>query len=284
MLSIVLALSSAVAFGVSDFAGGLLSRQVKALRVVLISYPVSAVVIGVVAPFIGGEISSQSLLWGISSGVVMALAMWWFYLALAEGPMSVVSPLTAVLVAGLPVIVGFVTGERPSLLGYAGITAALGAVLLVSKDSADEDSHGAPHRFTPRVARLSLGAGTCFALSFIFTHQISADSGLWPLFAARLSASLIVVVAALLTHQAIPIHGRPLMVAVGVGFLDVIANITLLYAFQAGLLSLVSVLVSLYPAITVGLAVGLLRERITRTQTLGIALASAAVTLIAIAG
>jgi len=284
VLSIVLALSSAVAFGMSDFAGGLASRRVEALRVVLVSYPISAVVIGVAAPFVGGETTTQALLWGVSSGVVMALAMWWFYLALAEGPMSVVSPLTAVLVAGLPVVVGLFTGERFSPLGGVGIVAALGAVLLVSRESSDEYSRRRSRALTPRVVRLSLGAGACFALSFIFTHQISSDSGLWPLFAARLIASLIVVLAALFTRQLTPIRGWPLTLATGVGLLDVVANVTLLYAFHAGMLSLVSVLVSLYPAITVGLAVVVLRERVTRTQTFGLTLAAIAVTLIAIAG
>ena len=75
MTSLLLALTSAVAYGVSDFLGGVASRGVAALRVILVSYPVSAVVIAAIAPFAGGSPSSASLLWGAASGAVMAVAM-----------------------------------------------------------------------------------------------------------------------------------------------------------------------------------------------------------------
>lgn len=284
MIAILLALTSAFAYGVSDFAGGVASRRVQALRVVLISYPVSALVIGVAAPFVGGNPTPASLGWGVASGVVMALAMWWFYVALAEGPMSVVSPLTAIIVAGLPVVVGIAIGERPAVLAYVGIALALVAIVLVTKEGPTESGGAAARRFTPRVAWFTVGAGTFFALSFVFTHQIESGTGLWPLLVARGVASLVVVATALAVRQASPPPGATLRLAVMIGLLDVVANVTMLYAFQSGLLSVVSVVIALYPAVTVGFAVVFLKERIVHLQVAGLVLSLVAVAAVAAAG
>ncbi|MWV49885.1 EamA family transporter [Rathayibacter sp. VKM Ac-2803] len=281
MAALLLALISAAAYGVSDFLGGLASRRVAALRVVLVSYPVSALVIAVMAPFVGGRLDPASLAWGAASGAVMAVAMWCFYSALAEGPMSVVSPVTAVMVAGVPVVVGVALGERLSPVSIVGILLAIAAIVLVSRESA---AGGDGRRFTPRVARLTLAAGTCFALSFVFTDRIDGASGLWALVAARVVASCLVAVAAMRSKESARLRGRLLVLAVGVGLLDVVANIGMLYAFRDGMLSLMSVLIALYPAVTVGLAVAVLRERVGPGQLLGMALATGAVVTIAVAG
>lgn len=282
MIAVLLSLTSAVAYGVSDFVGGAASRHVQALRVVLVSYPVSAVVIGLAALLVGGEPSVASLAWGTASGAVMAVAMWWFYMALAEGPMSVVSPVTAVVVAALPVGVGLVAGERPTGVVWLGILVALVAIVLVTREVPVPHEDATPRRsFTPRVAWLTLGAGTFFALSFVFTHRIEAGTGLWPLLLARTVASALVAVTALAMRQARAPEGRVLRLAVLVGLLDVVANVTMLYAFQAGLLSVVSVIIALYPAVTVGFAVVVLGERIARHQIVGLALSLAAVGAVA---
>jgi drug/metabolite transporter (DMT)-like permease len=280
LTSLLLALTSAVAYGVSDFLGGVASRGVAALRVILVSYPVSAVVIAAIAPFAGGSPSGASLLWGAASGAVMAVAMWWFYLALAEGPMSIVSPLTAVLVAGVPVTVGLALGERPSIVSGAGVLLAIVAIVLVSRESAPARDG---RRFTRRVALLTLGAGTCFALSFVFTDRIDGTSGLWPLVAARVTASVLVLAGAALVRPAGVLRGRMLLLVIGIGLLDVVANVTMLSAFRGGMLSIVSVLIALYPAVTVALAVVVIRERIGIGQAAGFVLAAGAVTLIAVA-
>lgn len=273
-------------YGVSDFVGGVASRRVAALRVVIVSYPFSLVIVLIVAPFVGGQISLVPILWGLASGVAGGLAVWWFYLALASGPMAVVSPLTAVLVAGIPVIVGFAIGERPGALAFVGIALALIAVLLVSKESPDdttgEVAGGREMKFTPTVAWLTVGSGVTFALAFICLHQIDDGSGLWPLAASRASATAVVWCVALASgHFALP-HGSVLKLAAFVGILDVVANAALLYAYQGGLLSLVSVIASLYPAATVLLAMVMLGERVGRLQQVGMVVALGAVGLIAL--
>jgi len=275
-----------VGYGVSDFVGGVASRRVAALRVVIVSYPFSLVIVLIVAPFVGGQISLVPILWGLASGVAGGLAVWWFYLALASGPMAVVSPLTAVLVAGIPVVAGFAIGERPGALAFVGIALALIAVLLVSKESPDdttgEVAGGREMKFTPTVAWLTVGSGVTFALAFICLHQIGDGSGLWPLAASRASATAVVWCVALASgHFALP-HGSVLKLAAFVGILDVVANAALLYAYQGGLLSLVSVIASLYPAATVLLAMVMLGERVGRLQQVGMVVALGAVGLIAL--
>lgn len=281
----MLALVAAVGYGVSDFIGGVASRRVAALRIVIVSYPLSVVLVLIVAPFVGGSPSMSALLWGAASGVAGGLAVWWFYLALASGPMAVVSPLTAVLVAGVPVVVGLAIGERPGLLAFVGIALALIAVVLVSRESPDDTTEeitgGRELRFSRTVAWLTVGSGLAFAAAFIFLHKIDGDSGLWPLLVSRIAATVVVWAVALVTAQFKPPRGEPLRLAAYVSVLDVIANAALLYAFHGGLLSLVSVIGSLYPAATVLLAMVMLGERVGRSQQFGMVLALAAVGLIA---
>mgnify|MGYP000284654684 CR=1 FL=1 len=250
-----------------------------ALRVVLISYPVAAVFLGVLAVSAGGHVSSGAVIWGVLCGISQAFGVWWFYAAMAAGPMSVVSPLTAILVAGVPLAVGFAQGERPGLSACIGVVVALVAVLLVSVQVTDEDS--IPHRFTAKVAWLTVGSGLAFGLNFVLIHQAPVDAHLWPLVFGRLSATAVVVVAALLTRNFVAPRGDSLKLALFAAVLDTTANVAMLYALQGAMLSLASVLISLYPAATVALALVVLKERVTRWQAVGMALALASVALIA---
>ena len=274
-----MALVSGVGYGVSDFVGGVASRRVAALRVVLVSYPVALILLTSISLVVGGHVTTPAIVWGGLCGLSQAFGVWWFYAALGAGPMSLVSPLTAVLVAGVPIVAGVLLGERPSLLAYAGIGLALIAVVLVSREERDEDSTA--QRFTAKVAWLTLGAGLAFGLNFVLIDQAPHDAGLWPLAFARLSATLMVVaIAAMSRNLAVP-SGVPLRLAVAAGVLDTVANVAMLLALHTSLLSLTSVLISLYPAGTVLLALVVLKERVTRWQAAGMVLAVAAVGLIA---
>lgn len=270
----------------SDFVGGVASRRVAALRVVIVSYPVSVVIVLALAPLFGGAFDPASMAWGFASGVAGGLAVWWFYLALAEGPMSVVSPLTAVLVAGIPVLIGLFMGERPGPLALAGIALALVAVVLVSREASDDalaeqtDRHRP--RFNRRVAILTAGSGIAFAFMFVFLHEIGAGAGLWPLAASRISATAVVWGVALATAQFIAPRGHTLRLAVYIAVLDVVGNAAMMFAFQGSMLSLVAVLGSLYPAATVLLAMVALDERVASMQKVGMAVALGAVGLIAV--
>ncbi|OHV04407.1 hypothetical protein BKN37_10235 [Mycobacterium talmoniae] len=275
-----LALVSAANFGVSDFVGGLASRRVVALRVVLVSTPVAMVLLGVLAVVEGGPITAEAVIWGALGGISQALGIWWFYAALGSGPIAVVSPLSAVVDAAVPVGVGVALGERPGPLATAGIVLALVSVVLISREATDEDVK--PHRFTRKVAWLTIGSGLALGLNFVFIDQTPMESRLWPLLFARAAASvMVVVVAAVSRNLQIP-SGTPLRLALLAALLDTVANVTMLLALHVALLSLASVLIALYPAATVVLAIVVLRERVHRWQVVGMVLAMIAVAMITI--
>jgi drug/metabolite transporter (DMT)-like permease len=252
---------------------------VAALRVVLVSYPVALALLVVVAAIVGGEINQGAVFWGALCGISQAFGIWWFYAALGSGPISVVSPLTAILVAGIPVGVGLALGERPGVIAGVGVVVALIAVVLVSREASDEDV--TPHTFTAKVAWLTVGSGVAFGLNFVLIHQAPVEAKLWPLVFARLSASVLVLVIAAVSANLRAPTGTPLKLAMLAAVLDAGANIAMLLALQASYLSLAGVLMSLYPAATVLLAIVVLRERVTRWQMAGMLLALAAVAMIA---
>ncbi len=278
MTGTLLSLAAAGCYGISDFVGGIASRRVAALRVVLVSYPLGMVGLAVLAIAAGGSVSAPAVWWGVLCGVSQGLGVWWFYAALGSGPISVVSPLTAILAAGVPLAAGLALGERPGRLAGIGVALALVAVVLVSREATDEDVR--PHRFTRTVAWLTVGAGVAFGLNYVMIAQAPAEARMWPLFFGRIAATAIVVVAAALTGNLHPPQGFPLRMAVVASVLDVGANVTMLLALQSSMLSLASVLMSLYPAFTVLLAIVVLRERVTGWQKLGMVLALVAVAMI----
>lgn len=280
MASLVLALCSALAYGVSDFFGGLAARRVAVLRALVVSYPVSAVLITLAALMQGaGHASLTDLAWGTAAGLAMAAAAWTFFLALATGPISIVSPVTALLGSSVPLAVGLALGERPHPLALVGVVLALVATVLVSLTPHEHTAADRP--FSRPVALLTLGAGVSFAASFVFTGQIPAGAGLWPLLAARWTATAAVMLVAYSRGELRPPPPGPaLTYAVIIGVLDTTAHVTMLLALQQTWLSIGSVVVSLFPAVTVVLAVVLLGERLTRAQLLGMALAAAGLVLI----
>jgi drug/metabolite transporter (DMT)-like permease len=279
--ALVLSLIAALGYGVSDFVGGLAARRTAVLRVVMLSYPVGFVVMLAVAPLVGGTVTTRSLLVGAAAGLVSGCAIVWFYAALASGPMSVVSPLTSLLVAGLPLGVGILWGERPGPLALVGAVLAVVAVVLVSRQESTAVDESPPIRFTPKVAWLTFGSGAAFAVYFVLLDQVGPGTGLWPLVTSRASASALVLVAGLVAGHRRPPTGPTMWLALAAAALDILANTTFLYALRGGMLSIVSVLTSLYPAGTLLLAWLVLKERAGVLQRVGLILAAAAVVLIA---
>lgn len=288
MTAVVLALLAALAYGVSDFAGGMASRRATAVRVLVLSYPLGLVGLFAVMPLFSGEATAQGLAYGAVSGVAGAGGVMLLYAGLAAGPMSVVAPLTAVCSAVVPVLAGLAAGERPAALAGVGALLALVAVALVSREPPRTDparDGGAGHgRVTGRAIGLALLAGVFFGLYFVLLAAPGDETGLWPLVTNRLVGSVVVLAVALVIGQvALPGRGAWLLAA-SAGLLDVVANVAYLLAARAGLLALVAVLTALYPAATVLLARLVLAERTSTVQRVGLALAGASVALIAFAG
>lgn len=296
-MALLLALSSALTYGVADFAGGVAARRARPLAVT-----VAAQVVGIVSlPFLlliaPGPLTGQALLVGFGAGLFGGTGLALYFTAMRDAAMGIVSPLSAVAAAALPVTVGIVVGgERPSTMAVGGILLALPAIWLATQDGgADEDhhlsapppgvvsvpdTHAAGARARHRGVLLGLVSGASFGLFFVLLDAAPTDSGAWPLVGSK-GGSLTAVAAMLAIRRTSPVPARPARKLVVLsGLADSLANLLFLLATRAGLLSLASVVASQYPVVVVLLSVVVLGERLRRPQQAGAALALAAVALI----
>lgn len=295
-MAVLLALSSALTYGVADFAGGVAARRARPLAVT-----VAAQVVGIVSlPFLlliaPGPLTGQALLVGFGAGLFGGTGLALYFTAMRDAAMGIVSPLSAVSAAALPVTVGIVVGgERPSTVAIGGILLALPAIWLATQDGGPDeghlaapppgvvsvpDTHAAGARARRRGVLLGLFSGAAFGLFFVLLDAAPADSGAWPLVGSK-AGSLTAVAAMLAIRRTSPIPARPAWrLVVLSGLADSLANLLFLLATRAGLLSLASVVSSQYPVVVVLLSVLILGERLQRPQQAGAALALAAVALI----
>jgi drug/metabolite transporter (DMT)-like permease len=278
-MAMVLALASAVVYGMADFCGGLSSRRAATVAVVTVSQAAGLVALVPLLPLLGGDPDRADLAWGAGAGIAGAAGLLLFYRALAVGVMSVVAPVTAVSAAALPVLGGLLLGERIGLLAALGIVLALGAVALVAAEGGLSSLRAA--RLDTVAPALAAGAG--FGVFFVLLDRTGEDSGLSPLVAARVVSVLLVGTLTLAARRSlrVPRAALPVVLLAGVG--DMAANALFLVATQVGgSLAITGVLASLYPASTVVLAQVVLRERLAGVQRAGLAVAAAAVVLIAL--
>ena len=317
MLTAVLGLTGALIFGSADFLGGLAAKRMSSLLVTAVAAASGLVALLLTLPFVAGVWSPTAVLWGGLSGVSGAIAISLLYACLAIGPMSILSPLTAVVSAVVPMTVGLAGGDRLAPIGYWALGLALVAVVLVGF---------VPERGAVRPSLLgvlmALGSGTMIGAFMVMIDLTPADSGLVPLVMNRaVNASIMFSVVGLLALVALrrrralvparsdsdsdsdsdsasasasmPATDAPppprstlaigLRLAVACGVIDVLANVLLLLGMRAGDLSVMSVLTAMYPAGTILLAAVVLRERIAPVQWLGLALALTAAGMLALA-
>ena len=282
-MAAVLALLSAVAYGVSDFTGGLAARRAAALGVVLVSNGLS-LGLALVAVWLvpGSRLVAADLGWGAAAGAVGVVGVVLLYRGLAIGPMSVVAPLTAVLSAVVPVVVGTARGDRPGSLAIAGMVLALPALVAVGRPVA----RGGAVSISWAALAAALCAGVSFGGFYVLLAQTGPEGGAWPLVTQR-AASVVLLLAGLplaasvATAPVLP-RGGALRLGLAAGVTDFAANLTYVLATHRGLLALVAVISSLYPATTVLLARAVLDERLSRDQGAGLVLAVVSVTLIAL--
>jgi drug/metabolite transporter (DMT)-like permease len=277
VIALLLALGSSLAYGCADFLGGLGARKAHVLRTVMVAAPASLAAELLLWPLLGASFSSGTLAWGAASGVASAAAFALLYRTLAIGPMNVLSPVTALVSAALPVTVGLVQGERLTAAGLVGLPLALLAVVLVSA------GHGAgPARPSRTALLLAFGAGAAIALQLIFLHQAPSDSGVAPLITGRAVSSAVTLAAAGLLRRRLGPQRPAYAMSAAAGVLDSVANLLFLLAARSGDLTVVAVITALYPAGTVLLARGVLAERIHRGQLVGLGTAAVAVSLLAL--
>ncbi|MFI5980811.1 EamA family transporter [Streptomyces sp. NPDC051555] len=286
-MTALFALATAILWGLADFGGGLLTRRLPALTVVVASQAVAVVVLGSIVLGTGAWREAGSQLWfAVAAGLVGPLAMLSFYKALALGPMGVVSPLGSLGVV-VPVGVGLTLGERPGFGQVAGIAVALVGILLAG----GPELRGAPVQ--RQAVLLTLGAA--FGFGAVMALISEASSGLTSLFLALFVQRVTNVAAggaalwasARRGNRVLPAGGGPallwtLLPALAfVGLADVAANGTYSVAAQNGPVTVAAVLSSLYPVVTAFAAFALLKERLRTVQAAGAGLALAGTVLLA---
>jgi len=278
VFTVVLGLLAAIAYGVGDFAGAVASRRRNAVNVLLFSYPVGAVLMLALLPLFPGHITGRVVLFGVLGGAAGLVGVIVMYSLMTIAPMNVISPVTAVLAAIVPIIVSLIIGERPHTAAWFGIALGIVAVVLVSRTREDHP-HG---RIGLGMLALATLSGLGFGGYFVFLARAGHDSGLWPLVISRVASAALIVPLAFQRKALGVMRGRTLAITLLAGTCDAFANMFFLLASRHGLLSLASVLTSLYPAVTVLLAMVLLHEHATRTQRVGLGLAGASIILITI--
>ncbi|MHB8691729.1 MAG: EamA family transporter [Solirubrobacteraceae bacterium] len=279
MVAIALALASSVCFGVCDFIGGLQTRKMALLGVLVISQLVAFVLLVVILSLSGDSPPPLvKLLPAMAAGIGGMIALSAFFRALAIGTMSIVAPISSTGVA-VPVLVGVASGNRPGVLQVIGIVVAVAGVIAASREPHDDGVRPAGAGIA-----LALGAAIGFGGYQVGIRASAQSSVLWTLGAARLSAVLVLLaVLAVKRTRLLPEERSlaPLASLVLLGVLDLFGNVLYAIATRHGELAIVAVLASLYPVSTVVLARAVLAERIQRIQEVGIVTALLGVLLIA---
>jgi len=281
MVSVVLALTSGVAWGVSDFLGGLNSRRIALTVVLLITQIVGLALMLPLAvlhgpPLLDG-LSVGLAIGGSISGLVGIAAL---YRGMGVGLVSIVAPISATG-AALPVLVGLLRGERTTPLQSLGIGLALIGIVLASRATA-ESTTTASRPMLARGVGLALLAALGFGGFFVLLHEASVRDVLWAAVVQRLTGVCVMIIAALVLQPSLAVGWPRMPSLVLVGVLDTGANVLYAYASTLGLVSLAAVLASLFPVTTVILAWVVLHERLSVSQGVGVVCALAGVALISI--
>jgi len=281
LLSILFGLCAALGWGAGDFTGGLASRKTGAYRAVLYSE-----VIGVVALFIILAVSGEAMpnlhVWLLSmiAGAIGTFGLILLYRAMTTGLMSVAAPVSALLAAILPVVVGIFKDGVPKILTVIGFGFALFAIWMISQ------SKGTVTDILAHLSdlKLPLLAGIGFGSYFILMHEAtSTGATIWPMVASRCGGMILISAYMLITHVSWKVEDAsawPMLTLNGI--LDILGNIFFVLAGQAGRLDVAAVLSSLFPGATVVLAWIFLKERLSRNQWIGILSALTAIVLMTI--
>lgn len=267
-----------MSYGIGDYCGGRSSRDADSFVVTFVGQLFSLVLLGAALLAFGDSAPPlRDWLWGAAGGVGGFVGLSLFYLALSKGAMTVVAPLTAMVSSILPVAAGVILGERPNALGYLGIVIALAGIALVT------GAVGLAHqKTTASIAVLAVLGGCGFGWMYVCLDRAHEEAGMWPLLGARIASISISGVVILARHSDGPRFVGIGLLAMVAGMFDMAANILFVVANHRGLLSLVSVIASLYPVSTIVLAMRIDRERVTRSQVGGMALAALALALVSL--
>jgi drug/metabolite transporter (DMT)-like permease len=279
VVALIYSLASAASWGISDFLGGVQTRRLPVLGVLAISQPAGLLLIALLIPLMGADsISAGKLAIACLAGAASLGGLAAFYSAMAMGTVSVVAPIAALGVV-VPVVVGLATGDSPTTIQLAGLVPAIAGVVILSYEEQPE------HPETAKAARLSIVlavlAGLGFGIFFTGLDAAAEDRPGWAIFAVRVGGVTTVLAAQLIARPQLAGVGAAWPILVVIGVFDVLANALFAIASTKGVLPVVAVGGSMYPAFTVALAHAVLGERLATLQWTGVALALGGVVMIA---
>lgn len=274
----LLALASAGCFGLTHFVSGVLTRRAPGLTVSLYAQLGGTAVTLVAVPlWPQGTPEASDAAWGALSGVGTGIGVAFLYRAMSRGPLSVVAPISDVGAVAIPVLIGLLfLGERPSWTGLLGVVLALPSIWLVSGGSIGGSVGG-----QPAGLRDALVSGAGFAAHFLGIARIPLDAGLWPIVESRVVSVVMILPLVLATRTPVRASGAGTPAAVA-GAVGSVATVLYWLAAHQQLLTVVTVLAALYPAVPVVLALLFLRERLDFRQVIGVCGVASAIVLISL--
>tara|TARA_B110000014_G_scaffold3055_1_gene2380 strand:- start:4048 stop:4878 length:831 start_codon:yes stop_codon:yes gene_type:complete len=271
-----LALAAAVLAGTGDFFGGRATKKTNIVSVLAISHFLGLVIILVLAPLMAEEFKTSDFFLGVLASSFGLMGLTLLYRGLAKSPMAIVAPITAVACATLPVGWGLFSGEKLATQQVVGVFVGLLAIFLVSWTPGKRTS------IKGLLILEALIAGFSFGAFFIVIDGTSETTAPWPVVGSRVFSVLAIFLFVIIRKKSIKPEGNSAPYIIGAGFFDTLANIALLAALNKGLLSLVSILASFYPAVTVLLARLFLKEVMSTSQLIGLALGLTSIGLLAV--
>jgi drug/metabolite transporter (DMT)-like permease len=276
VLGFAISLASSFSWGVSDFLGGLTSRRLPVLGVLAVSQPFGLILIVMLIPLVGADpISADKLAIAFLAGVASLGGLGAFYAAMAMGTVSIVAPIAALGVV-VPVAVGLAEGQAPAAIQLAGLVPAIAGVVILSYEG--NPKHAEVAR---RSIVLAIIAGLGFGVFFTAMDAAAADRPGWAILAVRVGGVATIAAALLVTRPRLDGVSDAIPVLLVIGLFDVLAISLFAVASTKGVLPVVAVGGSMYPAFTVALARGVLGERLAPVQWVGVLLALAGVVMIA---
>jgi drug/metabolite transporter (DMT)-like permease len=276
LLGFAISLASSFSWGVSDFLGGQQSRRLPVLGVLAVSQPIGLILIGLLIVLFGADpIPADKLAIAAVAGAASLGGLWAFYAAMAMGTVSVVAPIASLGVM-VPVAVGLAKGDAPATIQLIGLAPAIAGVVILGYEERPE--HAAVAR---RSIVLAILAGLGFGIFFTALDLAAADRPGWAILAVRVGGVATVAVALLISRPRLSLGSGSIAALVTIGVFDVLANGLFAVASTKGVLPVVAVGGSMYPAFTIALAYLVLGERLARVQWVGVGLALLGVVLIA---
>jgi drug/metabolite transporter (DMT)-like permease len=278
-VAVLLSLASAMAYGLSDFLGGVYAKRVGPWAIAFVGAVTAAVLVAGFSGLTQGDPGSADFGWSAVAGLGNGLGTAALYRGLSSGRMGVVAPVSGVGAAVVPVLVGLAAGERPGLVVWGGIVVAMPAIWLVASEPTNLDGTAATDHRSGLLDGILAGLG--FGVLFAALGQIPEEAGFLPLATNSVVAAAVIAVVATATRSPWVPRGRASYGGAVCGALGALATGFFLVATQDGYLTVTAVIASLYPAFTVLLAFGVLREHVHRAQAIGLALCAVAVGLVA---